>query len=274
MEGFKNKHSYFLNEPENPKGCLTKNINHRRDYGNNLAELLYYPTAHTTRAPAIIICPGGGYEFLCIDKEGEWAAEWLNKKGIHAFVLKYRLPSKKESSFPGEWPLLDIESALHKVYQLKDELSINNELIGLMGFSAGGHLAACGANLFTDTMFHPKFSILVYPVITMNIELTHLGSRQRFLGATPSTHQVKEYSMENRVSKLTPPTFIIHNQDDDSVPCKNTELYTQSLKNGGVKHLSKLIPTGGHGYGFDSTSPAFGWQDHLEDWLKERRIII
>jgi acetyl esterase/lipase len=241
-------------------------------------ELIYYPAQSDAICPAIIICPGGGYRVLAYKHEGTEVAEWLSSLGYHAFVLKYRLPDRNLVTNYSFIPLADARQAMLKVREQAKENNINSQKIGIMGFSAGGHLAASAATLFVHeipygingTEVRPDFSILVYPLISMTKPLTHTESKSALLGNNPSPALVNLFSLEKQTSHATPPTFIIHAKDDEIVSPGNTQIYASTLKKYRIPVTDIIIPTGGHGFGFRNESPAFEWTTHLANWLKNR----
>lgn len=228
-------------------------------------------------APAVIICPGGGYRVEAYEHEGSLVAQWLNTMGINALVLKYRLPDERICANPETAPLMDLQRALQLVNKRAEEWQIAEGKVGVMGFSAGGHLAACGANLFHQPVLEgasandvrPDFSILIYPVISMTDGLTHQGSREALLGTDPEDQLSRLYSMEQQVSATTPPTFILHAADDPAVPVANTSAYVNELNRKGVPVKKVILPEGGHGFGYKPASPTFIWLDYLKNWLEE-----
>ena len=242
-------------------------------------ELWHYAPATDAEAPAIIICPGGGYGFLAHEHEGAQVAEWLTSLGYHAFVLKYRLPDEKLFYEAPFIPLMDARHAIARVRQNAGNWQVNASAIRIMGFSAGGHLAASASVLADEEIpyapagseVRPDFSILIYPVITMTTDFTHMGSKQNLLGENPTKEMVRLFSLEKQVNKNTPPTFILHARDDQAVPPQNTKAYAEALKTNGIKAETIFLPEGGHGFGFKIDSPAFTWTKHLEKWLNKSK---
>ncbi|TRX71271.1 alpha/beta hydrolase [Carboxylicivirga sp. M1479] len=238
-------------------------------------ELWFFKSKSDAECPAIIICPGGGYAKEAYEHEGTQVAEWLSQQGLHAFVLKYRLPNARICSRPTYVPLMDAQRAVQLVKELSGDYKIQVNQVGIMGFSAGGHLAASCSNLFepvdialgTDPI-KPDFSILLYPVISMKSELTHGGSRNNLLGKSPSKELIKQFSLEQQTSAQTPPTFICHAKDDEAVSIQNSKVYAESLNKYGVHHTFHILSEGGHGFGMRDDSPAFIWTSYLEEWLR------
>lgn len=240
-------------------------------------ELWWFPSVKGGTCPAIIICPGGGYGVEAYEHEGTQVAEWLATQGFNACVLKYRLPDETLFEQATFIPLADVRQSLLLIRNRATELKTDPNCVGVMGFSAGGHLAASAATLF-DTRIpyvqsgrkvRPDFSILLYPVISMRDSLTHKGSRKALLGENPTESMIETFSLEEQVTPSTPPTFILHATDDSGVNIGNTLCYTEALKKNNVRVKQILLPEGGHGFGFRKESPAFIWTDHLSEWLQE-----
>jgi len=244
-------------------------------------ELWAFECQQKGKRPAIIICPGGGYAKEAYEHEGTQVAEWLNTLGIHAFVLKYRLPDEQICKEPTYAPLKDAQRAIQIIKGLETEINIDINKVGIMGFSAGGHLAASASNFFNQSLINnasleniiPDFSILIYPVISMTDSLTHKGSREALLGKNASAELIDYFSIEKQVSENTPPTFILHALDDEAVSVKNTKVYVEALKEISIPVEMVLLESGGHGFGFRSDSPAFVWTDHLEKWLRDNALL-
>ncbi len=231
---------------------------------------------------AVIICPGGGYWGLAYKHEGAAVAKWLNSLGISAFVLKYRLPDSLVMINKTIGPLQDAQRAMRIVRSHSKEWNINPDKIGIMGFSAGGHLAASLSTLYTDKVYksddttsaRPDFSILIYPVISMNSAITHMGSRINLLGDNPSDSLVNHYSCEKQVDKNTPPAFLVQSLDDGTVPPLNSINYTLALKKHHIPVELHLYESGGHGYGLGrSKNTESQWPEACEQWLKMHGLL-
>lgn len=213
---------------------------------------------------AIIMCPGGAYARLALGYEGHDMASWFNTQGITYIVLKYRMPNGH-----CEVPLSDAEQAIRLVRQHATEWGVNPARVGIMGASAGGHLAASLATLYGSDETRPDFQILFYPVITMGTD-THWGSRTNLLGENPTEEQLREYSLENRVTSHTPQAFIMLSTDDTAVPPVNSINYYLALIRQKVPATLHAYPTGGHGWGFrDDFTYKRQWTGELEKWLRE-----
>ncbi|HIW51955.1 MAG TPA: alpha/beta hydrolase [Candidatus Alistipes excrementipullorum] len=229
------------------------------------AELFVY-NADKAKATgqAVVICPGGGYGQLSMDQEGFLMAQWLAKNGIAGFVLKYRLPNGHK-----EVPLEDAIEALRIVRKNADKYGIDPHKVGIMGFSAGGHLAAYTSN-FAEEKDKPDFSILFYPVITANNYTTHIGTFNNLLGRNRTECESDAYSMEKCVTEKTPPTILLLSDDDRTVPAAGAAMYYAALKYYGVKASMYVFPSGGHGWGnYDRFSYQKEWQNLLLRWLDE-----
>lgn len=241
---------------------------------------VFLPSKQNATGQAVIICPGGGYEYLSYDWEGTDIAKLLNAKGIAAFVLKYRLPGSKSNIVPYLSPLMDAQRAVRVVRANAARWNIKKDNIGIMGFSAGGHLASTAATHFdegnknaADTIeqqsCRPDFAVLVYPVITMSKPVMHTGSRNNLIGTNPDSSLAKKYSAERQVTKNTPPSFLVHALDDEAVPVENSLLFYQAMKDNGVSGELHVYSKGGHGFalaigkGYLET-----WTDRLTDWLR------
>lgn len=214
---------------------------------------------------AIIMCPGGGYARLAMNHEGHDMAPWLNAQGITYIVLKYRMPNGHY-----EVPLSDAEQAIRLVRQHAKEWNIRPDRIGIMGASAGGHLAASLATLYSSNETRPDFQVLFYPVISMVPGVTHGGSRQNLLGNNPSQELEDNYTLEKQVNERTPQAFIMLSADDGAVPPANGIHYFEALLQHQVPATLHVYPTGGHGWGFrDAFTYKRQWTGELEKWLRE-----
>ena len=238
----------------------------RPDFVVNISQprMLYFPAAENPGGVAVVICPGGGYRGLADDKEGTEIARWFNSKGVSAFVLYYRMPNKQY-----EIPLKDALTAIELVRKNAKVYGINKKRIGIMGFSAGGHLASTAGTQFTSSKNRPDFMILGYPVISMKAGVTHSGSRSLLIGNKPDTALVQRFSNEERVSRKTPPTFLFHARDDKAVPLENSTLFVAALNRYKVPNELHVFEKGGHGFGMRPTNPETDqWPELLDKWLK------
>lgn len=213
----------------------------------------------------IIMCPGGGYARLAMGHEGHDMAAWFTTQGITYVVLKYRMPNGHY-----EVPLSDAEQAIRIVRQHAAEWNINPHRIGIMGASAGGHLAASLATLYSSQETRPDFQVLFYPVISMKEGVTHAGSRVNLIGEKPSAELEKKYSLEQQVNAQTPQAFIMLSSDDGAVPPVNSLGYYEALLKNHVPATLHAYPIGGHGWGFrDNFTYKRQWTGELEKWLRE-----
>ena len=226
------------------------------------ATLTIYP-AKKPNGQAIVACPGGGYAGIATTHEGHDMAAWFNTQGITYAVLHYRMPYGKH-----EIPLSDAHQAIR--YMRKNGEKWGIKQLGIMGSSAGGHLASTAATHF-DADTRPDFQILFYPVVTMT-DYTHQGSKDNLLGKNPSEELVELYSNELQVTEQTPPAFIMHSSNDDAVPVLNSINYYLALCKHGVWSSMHLYPIGGHGWGYNESFPYKAqWKNELEKWLREIR---
>lgn len=244
----------------------------RKDFMVKISEprMYVYPApSEINTGTAVLICPGGGYTGVSVIKEGEEIAQWFNKLGVTAFVLYYRMPNGHH-----EIPLKDAQTALEIIHKRAKEWKIDKTKIGIMGFSAGGHLASTAGTRLAAQKNRPDFMILAYPVITMQPEITHRGSKQNLLGKTPDVSLVNLYSNELQVTSKTPLTFLFHAEDDKTVPVQNTYLFVEALKSKKVPVEVYTFPEGGHGIGMRPTNPeADKWPVRLENWMKKQKLI-
>ncbi|MCC8172927.1 MAG: alpha/beta hydrolase [Odoribacter sp.] len=242
---------------------------------------VYHPEENLKNGITVIICPGGGYTKLAIEHEGRMFANWLTKRGYTAVLLKYRLPNGHYTI-----PFSDASRAVRFVRSKADEWGIKADKIGISGFSAGGHLASTALTQFDKAnpevsdkvetySSRPDFGVLFYPVISLSDSLAHKGSRSNLLGKDMNEDLIKTYSSELNVSADTPPTFLIHSDDDKGVLPMNSVVFYEALKKYNIPSVLYILPSGGHGWGF---RPTFEYHDTmsvlLEDWLKKGRCTI
>jgi acetyl esterase/lipase len=229
---------------------------------------------------AVIICPGGGYEILSLVQEGVKVAEKLNEIGVAAFVLKYRLPSDLIMVDKTMGPLQDALQAMYLVRKNASLWGINPAKIGIMGFSAGGHLAASVSVHYNDLKvqnqeqisLRPDFSILIYPVISFGT-VTHAGSVKNLLGENPTAAQRSYFSSQNYVNGQTPPAFLVHANNDASVPVKNSILYNEALTKFKVPAEMHIYPAGGHGFGLQNKTTKDDWFERLKNWMESNQWL-
>jgi acetyl esterase/lipase len=240
----------------------------------------YIPTKENATGAAVMICPGGGYSILAAEHEGSDLAEWFKKRGIAAFVLKYRLPDQRAMVRQHEVPMTDAMQGMKLIRQNAAKWNVNPNEIGVMGFSAGGHLAATLSTHFDKEKeggesAKPNFALLIYPVITFNAPYAHGGSRDKLLGAAKSDELIEYYSNEKQVSATTPPTFLVHAEDDGSVPIENSIYYYLALKQYKIPAELHIYPAGGHGFAMRTAGKGSveNWPVALEGWLKSRGLM-
>ncbi|WP_370895852.1 alpha/beta hydrolase [Chryseobacterium gossypii] len=238
----------------------------------------FLPPKEERKQMAVIVIPGGGYYKLTYDLGGYQIAKWFNTQGISAFVLNYRLPTSPDLKQREIAPLQDIQAAIKYLRKNAGYYGISPEQIGVIGTSAGGHLAATVSNISTDYTelkgdwenfsTVPNFAILVSPVIDLG-EFAHVGSRKSLLGEEASPEKIKEYSMQNRVTEKTPPTILFHAQNDRTVPVINSILYYEAMLRNKVKGALFIFPEGEHKIGITNKSELTdNWKKLCSDWLK------
>lgn len=246
--------------------------------GDEASMDLYIP--RKTNGKMVVVCPGGGYAGVSATFEGKYVAQWLNERGIAACVVKYRMPNRH-----WEVPLTDVQNVFRFCRKHAAEWGV--EKIGIIGFSAGGHLAASASNLFLDPVTRPDFSILIYPVITMDPKVTHMGTRKALLGEGPQQNRdfsdlEQIFSIDRQVSRITPPTYIALCEDDTVVAPENSIRYYRALIEANVPAELHIYPFGGHGWGFFPSKGDAGEDDRmsycreefdasLEGWLDRIR---
>jgi acetyl esterase/lipase len=239
---------------------------------------VYEAHSRDTKRAAVIILPGGSYRGLSIVKEGHDVARAFNDLGVTAFVLKYRTPSERYMVDKTRGPLQDAQQAIRRVRARADEWRIDRNRIGVVGFSAGGHLAATTGTQFDQPVLpdwrsanlRPDFLILVYPVISFSDDLAHQGSREQLLGAAPAPDLIKRYSNELNVTARTPPTFLVHAADDTTVAVGNSMRFAEALQAQHVAVELLVYPAGGHGFGLNNATTRDRWFDRCAQWLESQ----
>lgn len=238
---------------------------------------IHLPAKQKHKTAAVIICPGGGYGSLYINREGHDAAKAFASKGIAAFVLKYRLPSDKTMRDRSIGPLQDAQQAIKILRQNAKQYNIDTDKIGIMGFSAGGHLAASAGILYEKQLIpneekinlRPDYMILIYPVITMDTLIGHKGSAFNLLGSSPTEKQINDFSLQLHVTGKTPPAFITVAADDKMLA--SAVLACAAFQKNSVSFESHIYSTGGHGF---LKYPAFAdWTRLIFDWMRVNRWI-
>lgn len=240
---------------------------------------VYLPAKANATGKAMLIFPGGGYSLLAYDWEGTDIAKFLNGKGIAGIVVKYRLPSDKSQTEKWNVPLIDAQRAIRLVRSKAKDFNIETDKIGIIGFSAGGHLASTLGTHFDEKVYQPvddadaqsarpDFMALLYPVITFTKSTKHSGSQKNLLGENPDKEMLERFSNELQVTAETPPTLLIHAADDTGVPVENSLLFFQALKDKNVSATMHIYPNGGHGFSLARKNRHLrGWTERLFEWI-------
>jgi len=238
---------------------------------------IFLPTREKATGTAVLICPGGGYAALAFGHEGNAIASWLNDNGIAGIILKYRLPSDLIMKDKSIGPLQDAQEAMRIIRRNAVAWNIDPKKVGVIGFSARGHLASTLSTHYADKVYdvadtisaRPDFSLLIYPVITMDSSFTHAGSRKNLIGDKPSDEAIKSFSNELQVNEKTPPAFMVHSADDQTVPVKNSIVYYEQLVKYKIPSELHIFQKGGHGYGLGgSKDTQSAWPGLCINWLK------
>lgn len=242
---------------------------------------IYQPSRSQATGAMVVICPGGGYQNLAMDHEGHQVARWLTSRGVAAAIVKYRLgPAYRHPA-----PLQDVLRAIRVVRSRAVELNVKPDRIGVMGFSAGGHLASSAATLFAleaaavadgleAVSSRPDFAILAYPVIVFAADVTHKGSQRNLIGDTPPADLVTLLSTDRQVTGQTPPTFLFHTSEDTAVPPQNSVAFYLALKNAGVPAELHIYEKGRHGVGLAPDDRELAtWPDRMLGWMRGRGLL-
>lgn len=244
---------------------------------------VYLPEEGKANATAVVVFPGGGYGHLAMGHEGKDIAEWYNKLGVTAFVLKYR--HNGAGGYQHPIPMQDAQRAIRLVRSRAAEWKIDPQKIGVMGFSAGGHLASTVGTHFDkgdasakdpidQVGCRPDFLILCYPVVSLTTSYTHQGSKTNLLGKEPDEKLVQSLSNETQVTAETPPTFLFHTNADTGVPAENSVLFYLALRKAKVPAELHIYQNGAHGVGLAAKDAVLGtWSDRLSDWMKVRGLV-
>lgn len=238
---------------------------------------IYLPPKEKATGAAVVVIPGGGYRNVAIGHEGYDVAKRFNEMGVAAFVLKYRLPSDVTMVNKEIGPIQDAQRAILLVREKAKEWDIDKDRVGIIGFSAGGHLAATAGTHFNHAYINagkranlrPDFMILVYPVISFADSICHKGSRENLLGNNPSPEKKMEYSNELQVTKKTPPTYLVHAENDSTVKVQNMLLFAAALQKNKVPFDFYLYEKGGHGFGLNNPSSEVKWMDLVQEWMEK-----
>jgi len=238
---------------------------------------VYLPRPDTATGAGVVVCPGGGYGGLALDHEGVQIAAWLNKRGIAAFLLRYRVAPYRHPA-----PMLDAQRAIRIARTRAAGWGVDPVRIGIWGFSAGGHLVSTAGTHFDlgdpsaedaieRASSRPDFLVLCYPVISMQPPYAHMGSRTNLLGESPDDELVASLCNETQVTSETPPTFLFHTDADSGVPSENSVLFYLALRKAGVPAELHIYEHGPHGVGLATGDPVLStWADRLADWLRDR----
>lgn len=242
---------------------------------------IYLPPAKKATGTGVIVVPGGGYGLLAIKHEGHDVAKALNDMGIAAFVLKYRLPDDSIMTDPSIGPVQDAQRAIQIVREKAKEYGIKSNRLGILGFSAGGHLASTAGTHFDTnyidvsrkTNLRPDFMVLIYPVISFTDSLMHKGSRTNLIGKNPSAEKIKTFSNDQQVTAKTPPSFLVHAKNDKGVVIQNSrQFYAACLKHHVPAELYEF-EEGGHGFGLINPTSDVKWMDLLKIWLQKNKFL-
>lgn len=243
--------------------------------------MVFNPVKQDANKTAIIVCPGGGYSRLASGHEGNEVAEAFNKIGVTVFVLKYRLPFDSCMTNKEIVPLQDLQQTIKLVRDRAAGFDINPAMLGVIGFSAGGHLVSTGITKFTEsyientsnTSLRPDFAILGYPVISMDSAICHKGSRDNLLGKKAATAKLNLFSSDMQVTAQTPPTFLVHASDDKSVPVENSIRFYQALIKNKVNAELHIYQNGGHGFGLHNATTSDAWFERATTWMRVNKFI-
>ena len=242
---------------------------------------VFNPVKQDANKTAIIVCPGGGYARLASGHEGSEVAEAFNKIGVTVFVLKYRLPFDSCMNRKEIVPLQDLQQTIKLVRDRAAGFDINPAMLGVIGFSAGGHLVSTGITKFSEsfientsnTSLRPDFAILGYPVISMDSAICHKGSRDNLLGKKAAAAKLNLFSSELQVTDQTPPTFLVHASDDKSVPVENSIRFYQALIKNKVNAELHIYQNGGHGFGLHNSTTSDAWFERVTTWMRVNKFI-
>jgi acetyl esterase/lipase len=239
---------------------------------------VFLPPSEKATGTAVLICPGGGYAGLAIAHEGYAIAKWLNDNGIAGIILKYRIPSDLIMKDKSVGPLQDAQEAMRVIRRNAKVWKLNPDHVGVIGFSAGGHLASTLSTHFEEKVYdvadntsaRPDFSVLIYPVISFDASFTHAGSRSNLIGENADAEEIKHFSNELQITGKTPPAFLVHSADDEVVPVKNSMVYFEGIQKFKSPSELHIFRKGGHGYGLSvGKGTQSAWPAMCLNWIKE-----
>lgn len=275
-------------EIPNSKPYSTKEWWEPRENGDSIVHFtsqptltIFLPDKKIATGTAVVICPGGGYLITSIVKEGFAIAREFNKMGVAAFVLKYRVPEDSVMINKTIGPLQDAQRAIQLVRLHAKDWNVDAGKVGIMGFSAGGHLASTAATHFNHSYIEnisninlrPDFSIFIYPVISFQDSIAHMGSRDRLIGKNPSKLLLDSFSNELQVTAETPPTFLVHATDDKTVPVMNSIVFYEALIRNKVSAEMHIYKAGGHGFGLQNPTTNDLWMERCKNWLQSMKLL-
>ena len=253
-----------------------------QDNGDTVVHFISQPTItiflprSNANGTAVVICPGGGYWNSSMVKEGYAVARKFNEWGVAAFVLKYRIPNDSAMTDKKIAPLQDAQRAIQLVRMRAKEWNVSADKVGIMGFSAGGHLASTAATHFEQSYIEnknqvnlrPDFAILIYPVISFQDSIAHIGSRDQLIGKSPVKKILNSFSNELQVTAKTPPSFLVHASDDDAVPVMNSVTFYEALVKFKIPAEMHLYKSGGHGFGMHNPTTHDEWMERCKNWMQ------
>jgi acetyl esterase/lipase len=272
---------YDSNVP-NSKPYYTKEKWVPEDNGDTIVHFISQPTltiflpSQNANGTAVVICPGGGYWNASIVKEGYAVARKFNEWGVAAFVLKYRIPNDSAMKDRKIAPLQDAQRAIQLVRMHAKEWNVDANKVGIIGFSAGGHLASTAATHFDQSYIdnknqinlRPDFAILIYPVISFQDSIAHTGSRDQLIGKKPGKKILDSFSNELQVTAKSPPTFLVHASDDDGVSVMNSVTFYEALLRYKIPAEMHLYKGGGHGFGLQNPTTKDEWMERCKNWMQ------